>query len=281
MLSQSGVTMFKEPVSASSKWWLPIITLWHRELVRFFRQKSRLIGALATPLMFWLFIGSGLQSSFRPPLDNGGTSISNYASQTAGYLSYFFPGTIAMILLFTSIFANISLIQDRNEGFLQSVLVAPIPGSSLVMGKILGGTTVAVLQGLLFLIFAPLAGISITFQSVLWLTIVMFVISIALSSLGFVFAWMVNSIQGFHGIMNLVLLPMWLMSGAFFPRSGAVQWVRWIMTVNPLTYGVSALRLSFNPSGSIFIMLTDLLIMAVFALAAFVSSVVVIKQGRN
>ena len=269
--------MLNQPGVAKGRWWLPIATLWHRELVRFFRQKSRLIGALATPLMFWLFIGSGLQSSFRPPLDNGG----HYAIQTAGYLSYFFPGTIAMILLFTSIFANISLIQDRNEGFLQSVLVAPISGSSLVMGKILGGTTVAVLQGLVFLIFAPIAGIHITVQSDIWVTLSMFVIAIALSSLGFVFAWMVNSIQGFHGIMNLVLLPMWLMSGAFFPQSGASQWVRWLMTINPLTYGVSALRRSFNPVDGIFAMLTDLLVMAIFALAAFVFSVVVIKRGRN
>lgn len=273
--------MFSQAQALQGRWWLPIATLWQRELVRFFRQKSRVIGALATPLMFWLFIGSGLQSSFRPPMDSGGGSISNYAMHTAGYLSYFFPGTIAMILLFTSIFANISLIQDRNEGFLQSVLVAPISGSSLVMGKILGGTTIAVLQGLLFLFFAPLAGISVTMQSIIWVTLSMFFISIALSSLGFIFAWTVNSIQGFHGIMNLVLLPMWLMSGAFFPQSGASPWVRALMSINPLTYGLSALRHSLSPVGGTFTIFGDLFIMAVFALLVFTLSVVVTNRGRN
>src|SRR5262245_36006590 len=116
---------------------LPVLTLWQREVVRFLRQRSRVIGALGSPLVFWLLLGSGFGSSFRP----------SSGQLNAGYLEYFFPGTVLMILLFTSIFSNISVIEERREGFLLSVLVAPVSRLSLVLGKILGVTTLALLQG--------------------------------------------------------------------------------------------------------------------------------------
>lgn len=207
-------------------------TLWWREIVRFYRQRSRLLGALGTPLVFWLLIGSGIGASFRPPSAPAGTN----------YLEYFYPGTMILIILFTAIFSSISVIEDRREGFLLSVLVAPVSRSGLALGKILGGATLAFLQGFLFVLVAPLMGISLEVEKVVLLAGTLFLIAFSLTSLGFAFAWKINSTQGFHSIMNLLLFPMWLLSGAIFPPSGASTWVGWLMKVNPLTYEVAAVR---------------------------------------
>jgi ABC-2 type transport system permease protein len=130
-----------------------VATLWWRELVHFGRQRGRMAGALGTPLLFWLMIGAGFGDSFRAAGGSG--------SGTAGYLEYFFPGTVLMIVLFTSIFSTMSVIEDRREGFLLAVLVAPIPRSALVLGKVLGGATLAFVQGLIFVALAPLIGLRI------------------------------------------------------------------------------------------------------------------------
>ncbi|MBI3895067.1 MAG: ABC transporter permease [Acidobacteria bacterium] len=209
-----------------------MISLWWRELLRFVRQRSRIVGLLAAPLLFWLLIGSGLGASFQPPSASPGT----------GYLQYFFPGTVVMVVLFASIFSNMSVIEDRHEGFLLSVLVAPISRASLVLGKVLGGTTQAVLPGFLFLLAGPMVGFVLRPLQVIALGGVLFLIAFGLTSLGFVIAWWMDSAQGFHAVLNLVLLPMWMLSGALFPASGASAWIRWIMDLNPLTYGVAALR---------------------------------------
>src|ERR1700744_5131969 len=128
---------------------LPALSLCKRELVRFLRQRHRIIGALATPIVFWLLIGAGVGHSFR--------GVEGAIAQ-GGYLQFFFPGTVLMILLFTAIFSTISIIEDRREGFLQSVLVAPVPRMAVVLGKVLGGTVLAFGQGLIFLLLAPLIG---------------------------------------------------------------------------------------------------------------------------
>ena len=208
-------------------------TLCQRELVRFLRQRSRIAGALGTPLVFWLLLGSGVGSSMTLPALAG----------TMNYMQYFFPGTVVMILLFTSIFSTISIIEDRREGFLQAVLVAPVGRSAIVVGKIAGATILALLQGMLFMILAPIAvGVSVAAipQTVLFLGLVAF----GLTGLGYVIAWSLDSTQGFHAIMNLFLIPMWLLSGAVFPASGAPAWLQWIIAANPLTYGVGVVRWS-------------------------------------
>jgi ABC-2 type transport system permease protein len=216
----------------SGSFFLSTSALWRREMVRFVRQRSRIIGAFASPLIFWLLLGFGVGRSFSP------------ASQTRSmnYQEYFFPGTVLMILLFTSIFSTISIIEDRKEGFLQAVLVAPVPRSALVFGKLLGGTSLAMMQGVLFMLLAPLVGISITRipATLLMLALVAF----GLTALGYVIAWKMDSTQGFHAIMNLFLIPMWLLSGAVFPASGAPGWLRAVIDLNPLTYGMSAVRWS-------------------------------------
>ena len=246
---------------------LPAASLWRREVIRFLRQRSRVLGALGSPVVFWLLIGTGLGSSFQEP--GGGAS----------YAEYFFPGTLVLILLFTAIFSTISIIDDRREGFLQSVLVAPVSRVSIVAGKVGGGATLAVLQGGVFLLLAPLAGISLEgpIQIILVLS-VMILISIALTSIGFCIAWRMDSTQGFHAIMNLILIPIWMLSGALFPVSGAHAAVQVVMRVNPLFYCVQALRGSLCPgdlaAGSQYPS-TSILTTAAFTMAAFLLAVVV------
>jgi ABC-2 type transport system permease protein len=222
-------------------------SLARRELVRFFRQRSRVVSALATPLLFWLVIGSGFN-----------------------YLGYLFPGTLVQILLFASIFSTISIIQDRNEGFLQGVLVAPVPRAAIVLGKVLGGTAIALLQALPFLALGPLVGVRPSPAGLAATAGTLAVLGFGLTSLGTFFAWRFQSVQGFHGIMNLILIPMWLLSGAVFPPEGAVGWVRGVMAANPLTYGVEAVRRSLEagaPTGAS-IAVTALFAAAMFGLAA-------------
>jgi ABC-2 type transport system permease protein len=215
-------------------------TLWQREIVRFFRQRSRVIGALGPPILFWFLIGSGLGNSFHVArIDTGGIS----------YLQYFFPGTVSLIVLFTAIFSTISVIEDRHEGFLQSVLVAPLSRVGLVLGKILGGATLAIIQAVIFLLLAPVAGIHVPLAAMPYVFLVLALMSFSLTGLGFLLAWRLDSTQGFHSIMNLLLIPMWLLSGALFPASGAAGWIRLIMELNPLTYGVSALQQSLQVNG--------------------------------
>lgn len=227
-------------VPASAGMMLPAFTLWWRELVRFYRQRSRVIGVIASPLVFWVVLGSGFGTSFR----------SGSAPGQQHYLEYFYPGTLIMIVLFTSIFTMMSVIEDRKEGFLLSVLVAPVPRSAIVLGKVLGGTTLAAAQGLIFLIFAPLVGVRIGFVAFLLVVLTIFLVSFALTALGFAIAWPMDSTSAFHAIINLFLIPLWLLSGALFPLSGASGWLRVVMRVNPLTYGVEALRNLLYPDSS-------------------------------
>ena len=135
--------------------------------------------------------------------------------------------------------------EDRQEGFLQGVLVAPVPRAAIVVGKIVGATTIAVIQGIVFLLLAPLAHVRIHLIDVPALIGVMTLVSFGLSGLGFLVAWWLDSTQGFHAVMNIFLIPLWILSGALFPASGAAGWVRLLMFVNPMTYGVSALRWFF------------------------------------
>ena len=200
-----------------------VLTLAQRELVRFFRQRNRVIGALVQPIMFWVLFSAGLRGN-----DLG--------------FAFFFPGTLAMILLFTAIFATISIIEDRREGFLQSVLVAPAPRWAMVMGKIVGGATIALLQALLFLALGWLTlGLTSSLADVLLAIALMGVIAVALTGLGFFIAWRMDSTQGFHAIMSVFLFPMWLLSGSLFPADPD-SWLTFVSRFNPLTYGVAGLR---------------------------------------
>ena len=277
-LSRAATTTDSTPRPATATarhFLLASATLWQRELVRFVRQPSRVIGALGSPLLFWVLIGSGLGSSFRP--GDMPTEASTH------YLQYFFPGTLLLIVMFTSIFSSFSLIEDRKEGFLQAVLVSPASRGSIVLGKIFGGATLALLQALLFLCLAPVAGISIGPATGFIIAGVVLLIAISLTAIGFALAWPMESVQGFHGIMNLLLIPMWLLSGALFPASGASGWIRFIMQCNPLTYGLNLIRHAltpgYQPPQSIATSLTVTILFAIFAFA--MSWIILIRSSKT
>lgn len=217
---------------------LPAYSLWLREMVRFYRQKTRVVGVIASPLLFWLVLGMGFGNSLRAATPD----------QHQNYLEYFFPGALIMIVLFTSIFTMMSVIEDRREGFLLSVMVAPVHRSSIVLGKVLGGTSLAAIQGLIFLALAPFIGVRFGVVEFVTIVAIVFLVAFTLTSLGFAVAWKMDSTQAFHGIINLFLIPMWMLSGALFPLDGANRWVRAMMLVNPLTYGVESLRLVMFPA---------------------------------
>ena len=215
---------------------VPALALSKREVVRFFRQPSRVVGALLTPLVFWLLIGGGVGSTFQIPGQAVGAT-------SGGYSVFFYPGAIMMVVLFTAIFSTFSVIEDRREGFLQGVLVSPASRASIVLGKILGGTFLASFQAVLFLAIAPLVGIKLTLVGVIMAAVVIALGSFALTALGLCIAWKLTSTQGFHAVMNLLLMPMWFLSGSLFPYRDDMAWpLKIAMQINPLTYVQSGLR---------------------------------------
>lgn len=225
--------------------WRAARALAWREVVRFFRQRSRIVGSIGTPLVFWLLFGAGLSGSFRI---GAGPNEQNF-------LSYFFPGSLLLIVLFTSIFSSISIIEDRREGFLQGVLVAPIPRWAMVLGKVVGGSAVAVAQGLIFLLLGLMLPVELSPLAAVQLVLLLIVAALALTSLGTFFAWKTDSSQGFHAIMNLVLMPLWLLSGGFFPApalTAGTGWSGWMlhaaMRINPLSYAVGGVRRLLAPA---------------------------------
>lgn len=230
-----------------------------RDLKRLVRQRSRLLGALGQPLIFWLVIGGGFAGTFR--LGESGV----------GYLEYFFPGVVAMVVLFTSIFGAMSLIEDRREGFLQAVLAGPGSRASVALGKILGGALVALLQASAFALLAPLSGFPLA--RVAWVPLfgLLALAAVALTALGFALAWMVESTQGYHAVVSLLLIPLWVVSGAMFPAQGGA--LAAMARADPVAYLVDGVRLSLYggaaPAGSLGVGLgTDVAVTAAFALAA-------------
>jgi ABC-2 type transport system permease protein len=203
-----------------------------------------------------------------------------------GYGEYAYPGILAMVLLFTAIFATISVVEDRQRGFLQGVLAAPVPRPSIVLGQALGCTTLGVLQGLILLPLAPLVGVPLTAAAALAVAGVMVLVAFGLTSLSLVIAWRLDSTQGFHAIMNLLLLPMWFLSGAFFPAAGAPAWLLFAIWVNPLTYGLAAIRRCLylaNPAaaGAVPGLGVSLAVAVGFAIVAFAAAVAVAVRRRG
>jgi ABC-2 type transport system permease protein len=244
---------------------LAVYSLWRRDVVRFLRQPSRVVGALLTPVIFWFVIGSGLGTSFQS------------MTGESGFLPYYFPGSLALIVLFTAIFSTISVIEDRQEGFLQGVLASPAPRAAIVLGKALGSTTLAVLNGVIFLLLLPWSGLAPSAGAIAASIACVALLGLALSGLGLMIAWPLRSTQGFHAIMNVVLVPMWLLSGALFPATGASEWVRVLMRFNPLTPAVEILRgfLTGVPAADFS---TALATVAVFALVTLSISTLLVSR---
>lgn len=231
------------------------MTLWQRELVRFWRQKSRVLGVVASPLVFWLLIGYGSND-----------------------LARFYSGALVLTVMFSAIFSTISIIEDRREGFLLSMLVSPAPRTSMVLGKIAGSATLAWIQGLIFLCFAPLAGVRVNPVELIPIAAVVFLISFTLTGLGFLIAWRMDSTSGFHAIMNLLLVPMWMVSGSLFPIATAHGFVRWIMWVNPLTYSISLLNFTLHLPNATPGPVESLIVTAIFGLVLLLASGVMASQ---
>jgi len=211
-----------------------------RELKRFFRQPQRVIGTVAQPLLFWLFLGYGFAGSFRP------TGMENVT-----YLEYFYPGVMMMLMLFSAVFSTITIIEDRDAGFLQGVLVAPVSRLAIVLGKVVGATAIAMIQTLIFLVAAPLLGLTPGLGSVA-LILVAFVLSgVGFASLGFLLAWSMKSTAAFHAVMMVFLMPLWMLSGALFPVHDAPWVMKAVMMVNPVSHALIAVRAPFYDSPAV------------------------------
>ena len=273
--------------TASPGLWLPVYTLALRELVRFFRQRTRVVGALGQPIIFWVLFGAGLHGSFRGPA----------GMEAMSYQEYFFPGVAVMIVMFTAIYSTISIIEDRRDGFLQGVLVAPIPRTSLVLGKVCGGTILAVLQAVVFLMVGPLLSLvglappletGLMWQNAVAVIGFLTLIGFSLTALGYLIAWPMDSTHGFHAIMSVFLMPMWLLSGSFFP-AGDSGWLSWVIRLNPLTYGVAGLRRIMTtdaaavaglPSWSVCLSVTILAAMAYLSIAIWMTNRPTVHNAR-
>lgn len=237
-----------------------------RDIRRFLREKSRIVGALVQPLMLWLVIGSGLSSTFRLP-----------GAEGHDYLQYFFPGVVAMVVLFTTIFQTMTVIEDRHQGFLQAVLSGPGSRVAVVGGKCLAVTIIAATQAFLVLALAPWAGYPVGGIDVPLVIGAVALLAFALASVGFGVAWLLDSTQGYHVVMSVVLIPAWILSGAMYPATGSPV-IGAIMAANPMSYAVAALRRGLAgpelaPAALPSLWLPDLAAIAVFALFSFSTAV--------
>jgi len=202
-----------------------------RDVVRFFRQRFRVVGALAQPIVFWLVLGSGFGGSFQLR-----------SAQGLAYKQFFFPGVVTMVLLFSTIFATITVIEDRREGFLQCVLAGPGSRWSVVVGKSAGSTLIALLQACLFLLLAPLAQVRLAAVDWPLLAAVMILSALAMTGVGFAMAWWINSTTGYHAVMSVLLIPGWVLSGAMFPIESAGPVLGSVMRINPMRFAVEGVR---------------------------------------
>jgi ABC-2 type transport system permease protein len=242
--------------SISHKWihLESIYGIWLRDLKKFWRERSRLWGGIARPILWLLILGSSLRGAVSTSSLNG----------AADYQQYIFPGVIGLTLVFSALQSAMSIIWDREFGFLKEVLAAPVPRLSIILGKVFGGATQATLQGAITMLFAPLIGLWLSPLTIVALLCMMFVVGAALTALGVVIASKMSSFEGFGTISNFVVMPMYFLSGAIYPTSSVPAWIKPLIVINPLSYGVDALRHITVGAGS-FPFLIDLGFLLVFA----------------
>jgi len=240
--------------------------VWHRDILRYFREKSQIYGSLARPVL-WLFVlGTGLRGSYG-------------RVQNADYTQFIFPGIVAMAAIFTSIQSAISIIWDREFGFLKEILVAPVSRTSIVLGKGLAGTTLSLVQGTIILLLSPLVSVGIPLANIVPLLLVIALMSFSLTGIGIVIAARMTSFQGFGTIMNFLIMPMWFLSGALFPVDSLPAWLGVLVRLNPLTYGVDLIRslvLGFSYQAPVL----DLLFLAVFGTLTTAAAVFFFNRGE-
>jgi ABC-2 type transport system permease protein len=208
-----------------------VYIIWYRDVLRFVRDRPRIIAAMAQPTLYLLIFGSGVSSAMGGPTASG-----------ADYLQFLFPGVVGMTVLFTSVFTAMSIVWDREFGFLKEVLVAPVSRTAVAIGKALGGSTQAVLQGSIVLLLAPLAGVSLSPITVVMVLPLMFLLAFALTSLSIALAARMRSMEGFQVMMNFFMMPLFFLSGALFPLSGLPEWLTVLTLLDPATYGIDPIR---------------------------------------
>jgi len=209
----------------------------YREILRFVSDRSRMLSSFAMPLLFLVIFGAGF------------TKVMGPLARGVNFIQFMYPGIIAMTVLTSSLFAGISVVWDREYGFLKEILVAPLGRTGIVFGKAAGGTVVALLQALVMLVLAPIVGVSLTLTMVLKLIPVVIILSLALSGLGILIASFMQSQQGFQVLIQILIFPLIFLAGVFFPVNDVPVWMEITSKVNPLTYGVDAIRQIFLGSG--------------------------------
>jgi len=207
-----------------------IYIIWYRDMVRFRRDKLRMVGAITLPLLFLIVFGSGL----------GGTM--GMLAPGVNFVRFIFPGIVGMTVLMTSFTAGVSVVWDREFGFLREVLVAPISRVAVVAGKTLGGATIALIQGIVVLLFAPVFGVSFAPLVLLKLLPVMFLVACVLSAMGILLASRIKSMEAHQVVMQLLMFPMIFLSGVFFPVNNLPLWMGVLVKINPVTYAIDPFR---------------------------------------
>lgn len=213
-----------------------IYIIWYRDVLRFWRDKVRIISALAQPLMFLVLLGPGLSAGM-------GIIGRNSMGESIDYVKFLYPGIITMTVLFSAMFSAMSVVWDREFGFLKEVLVAPVSRGSVAIGKCLGGSTISMIQGIILLIFAPFLGVGLTWESVVALIPLLFLTAFSITALGLMVAARLRTMESFHMVMNFLVMPMFFLSGALFPLNNLPGWLSVLTALNPVTYAVNPIRL--------------------------------------
>ena len=217
-----------------------IYIIWYRDILRFWRDRTRVLASFAQPLLYLIIFGTGLSSALQGAAGGFGGAAAGGA--TLNYTQFIFPGIIGMSILFSAIFGAMSIVWDREFGFLKEVLVAPIDRSAVAIGKSLGGATQAMVQGLVLLVLAPFVGVKLTIGSVAALIPLTFVLAFALSAMGVAIASRMRSMQGFQMVLNFLMMPIFFLSGSLFPLGGLPAWMAFLTRIDPAAYGMDPLR---------------------------------------
>ena len=212
--------------------------VWYRDLLRWWRDRQRIIPSLFQPILYLVVFGVGLGSAIGVGISGGRGA----GAPGVDYTTFMYPGVLAMSVLFTAIFSSISIVWDREFGFLKEIQVAPIPRTAVAVGKALGGSTVAMLQSAVLLALAPLVGVALSPAMVLELLALMFLLAFALAALGVAIASRMRTMESFQAVMNFVLMPLLFLSGAFFPLQGLPGWLAVLTHLDPVAYAVDAIR---------------------------------------
>jgi ABC-2 type transport system permease protein len=232
---QPAGTSVHAPVDTRMASLRAVYIIWYRDILRYYRDRWRLVASLAQPLLFLVVFGSGLSSSL------GGGSVFG-STRGFSYVQFMYPGIIGMSILFTAIFGAMSIVWDREFGFLKEVLVAPIDRWAVAIGKALGGTTQAMIQGLIILVLAPFVGVKLNVITVLEIIPLAAVLAFGLASFGVALASIMKSLQGFQVVMNFLMMPMFFLSGALFPLTNLPGWMTLLTRLDPASYGIDPLR---------------------------------------